>query len=118
MSASMIMVPYLFSALFYLKVTMRKEGQLSEYSAGLLTRERILAAVGSIYGIWMLYSGGLSYLLITTVLYALGMIVYILGRKERGEKPFKGYEAAVAIAILVLAAVSVVMIANGTLNPF
>ena len=118
MSASMIMIPYLFSALYYLKVTMRKEGQLANYSAGLLTRERILAAIGSIYGIWMLYSGGLSYLLITTVLYALGMIVYIMGRKERGEKPFKGYEGIIAIAILALAAISVVMMINGTLNPF
>ena len=81
-------------------------------------RERILAAIGSIYGVWMLYSGGLSYLLITTVLYALGIIVYVLGRRERGEKPFKGYEAIVAIGILVLAAISVVMIINGTLNPF
>ena len=118
MSASMIMIPYLFSALFYLKVTMKKEGQLANYSAGLLTRERILAVIGSIYGVWMLYSGGLSYLLITTVLYALGMIVYILGRKERGEKVFKGHEAVIAIAILVLAAISVVMMINGTLNPF
>ena len=118
MSASMIMIPYLFSALYYLKVTMRKEGQLADYSAGLLTRERILAAIGSIYGIWMLYSGGLSYLLITTVLYALGIIVYILGRKERGEKPFKGYEGAVAIGILVLAVISIVMMINGSLNPF
>lgn len=118
MSASMIMIPYLFSALYYLKVTMKKEGQLANYSAGLLTRERIFAIIGSIYGVWMLYSGGLSYLLITTVLYALGIIIYILGRKERGEKPFKPFEVIIAIGILVLAAVSIVMIANGTLNPF
>ena len=35
-----------------------------------------------------------------------------------GEKIFKGHEAVVAIAILVLAAISVVMMINGTLNPF
>ena len=118
MSASMIMLPYLFSALYYAKVTLRKEGQLANYSSGALTRERILAIIGSIYGVWMLYSGGLSYLLITSVLYAIGIIIYILGRRERNEKPFLPYEVVIAIVIVVLAVISIVMIINGTLNPF
>ena len=118
LSASMIMIPYLFSALYYAKVTFKKEGMLAEYSAGALTRERIFAIVGSIYGVWMLYSGGLSYLLATTILYAFGLIVFVLGRKERGEKPFKAHESIIAIAIVALAVISVVMIAKGSLKVF
>lgn len=118
LSASMIMIPYLFSALYYAKVTFKKEGQLANFSAGALTKERIVALVGSIYGIWMLYSGGLSYLLATTVLYALGLIVYVLGRKERNAKVFVSHELIVAIVIVVLAIISAVMIANGTLDVF
>ena len=118
LSASMIMIPYLFSALYYAKVTFKKEGELANYSAGALTKERLFAVVGSVYGIWMLYSGGLNYLLATTVLYAIGIIIYVLGRKERGEKPFKSFELVVAVAILVLAVISAVMIVNGTLDVF
>ena len=118
LSASMIMIPYLFSALYYAKVTFKKEGMIAEYSVGALTRERIFAIVGSIYGVWMLYSGGLSYLLATTILYAFGLIVFVLGRKERGEKPFKAHESIIAIAIVALAIISVVMIAKGSLKVF
>lgn len=118
MSASMIMIPYLFSALYYAKITMKKDGQLAQYHIGTLTRERIIALVGSVYGVWMLYSAGLSYLLITSILYALGIVIYILGRRERNEKPFRQYEAAIAVGIVILAAVSIAMIAMGTLNPF
>jgi arginine:ornithine antiporter/lysine permease len=118
LSASMIMIPYLFSALYYAKVTFKKEGQLAAYSASALTKERFIAVLGSIYGIWMLYSGGLSYLLATTVLYALGLIVFVLGRKERKAKVFFSYELIVAVGIVVLAVISVVMIANGSLDVF
>ena len=118
LSASMIMIPYLFSALYYAKVTFKKEGQLGTYTAGALTKERVVAVLGSIYGIWMLYSGGLSYLLATTVLYALGLIVFVLGRKERKEKTFKGAEFVIAIAIVVCAVIASVMIATGKLNVF
>ncbi len=118
LSASMIMIPYLFSALYYAKITFKKEGQLASCSAGAIAKERIFAVIGSVYGFWMLYSGGLSYLLATTVLYALGLIVYLLGRKERGEKPFNAHEGIIAVVIVALAIVSVVLIARGSLDVF
>ncbi len=118
LSASMIMIPYLFSALYYAKVTFQKEGQLANYGAGALAKERFIAVLGSIYGIWMLYSGGLSYLLATTILYSLGLIIFVLGRKERGEQIFKHFERFVAIAIIGLAILSLVMMATGKLVIF
>lgn len=118
MSTTMIMVPYFLSALYYAKVTSRRTG-LEQYSSGELLKERIFAAVGTIYGIWMLYSSGLEMLLITTVLYAPGIIIYALGKRERSEQVFtKFYEIIIAAALVVLAVVSIVFIARGTLNPF
>jgi arginine:ornithine antiporter/lysine permease len=114
----MIMIPYLFSALYYAKVVFKKEGELANYSAGALAKEKIIALVGSIYGIWMLYSGGLDYLLATTALYALGIIIFALGRKERNAKVFSKGELAIAIVICVLAAVAVYLIATGSLQVF
>ena len=100
------------------KVTFKKEGLLANYSASALTKERFIAVLGSIYGVWMLYSGGLSYLLATTILYALGLIIFVLGRKERNAQIFKGHEMTIAIGIVVLAAIAVYMIATGSLDVF
>lgn len=118
LSTLMIMLPYLFSGAFYAKVAFKKEGALQNASAGTVAKARFFGVLGTIYGFWMLYSSGLSMLLVTTVLYAPGIIVYVLGKKEKGLKPFKPYEAAIAVGIVALAVVSIVMIAQGKINPF
>ena len=58
-------------------------------------------------------------LLITAILYAPGIIVYALGKKEKNLKIFeKSYELVLAIIIVVLAVGSLVMIGNGSIVPF
>ena len=118
LSTAMIMIPYLFSAAYYLKVTLRGTG-FEDGNGGSLTAARIFALVGTIYGIWMLYSGGLDYVLITTVLYAPGLIIYYLGKRERGEKIFNhSWEAVIAVLIVIAAVVSIYLISTHVLNPF
>lgn len=119
LSTLMIMVPYLFSGLYYAKVAFKKEGKLQTASAGAVAKARFFGVLGSIYGFWMLYSSGLDMLLVTTVLYTPGIIVYALGKKERNEKIFaKTYELVIAVAFVILAVISCVMIAQGKINPF
>lgn len=118
MSASMIMVPYLLSTLYYVKVTFKKDG-FEQASASTLIKQKIIAIIGAIYGIWLIYAGGLEYLLITAILYAPGILVYMRGKKEKGEKPFT-FKVDIAIAglLIVLAVISIVFIATGRINPF
>lgn len=118
LSTAMIMIPYLFSAAYYLKISLRGEGFAKDESHSLMSA-RIFAFIGTVYGVWMLYSGGLDYVLITTVLYAPGIIIYCLGKKERGEKFFAyGWEKGIAVGLVAAAVVSVYMISTGTLRPF
>lgn len=116
LSANMIMVPYLLSAAFYLKVTMDKNG-FESIGGTSITKERIFAVVGTAYGIWMLYSAGVTYLLISSILYTLGILIFIKGKKEKNQPIFeKGYEKIIAIVLVALAVVSIVMIANGSIG--
>lgn len=116
LSASMIMIPYLFSAAFYLLVTIRGEGY-ENASGGALFAARIFALIGTIYGVWMIYSSGLVYALVTTVLYAPGIIIYVLGKKEKGGKIFNHtWEMVLAIIIAVLGVYSIINVINGTFD--
>lgn len=116
LSTSMIMVPYLLSAAYYLKISIRGEG-FEDGRGGSLTLARIFGLVGTIYGFWMLYSGGLDYVLITTILYSPGIIVYVLGRREKGLPPFASRgELILALGILALALLSVWMMITGSLS--
>lgn len=119
MSATMIMLPYLFSAMYYAKLVFFspssqlaiRENRLKET---LSFKARIFAIIGTIYGVWMLYSSGLEQLMISTILYAPGILVFYLGKRERNEKAFPGtYEKALMVTLLALAAASGVYILGG-----
>lgn len=117
-STSMIMIPYFLSSLYYLKVAITKDG-FDNAGSGELLKAKIFGIIGTIYGIWMLYSSGMELLLISCILYAPGIIIYALGKKEKGAKIFeKSYELILAIILIALAAVAVVMIATGKIVPF
>ncbi|MDO5303923.1 MAG: hypothetical protein Q4E84_08560 [Clostridia bacterium] len=77
----------------------------------------IFGFLGTVYGFWMLYSSGLSNLMISTILYLPGLIVYAIGRKEKGLKLFdKTYEAIIAVALIVLAVYSLVQLIQGNIS--
>lgn len=115
-STLMIMVPYLFSGAYYLKFAITDKGKLMKTSSD-RAQAYIFGFLGTVYGFWMLYSSGLSNLMISTILYLPGLIVYAIGRKEKGLKLFdKTYEAVVAIVLIVLAAYSLVQLIQGNIS--
>ena len=133
-STTMIMIPYFLSALYYLKVTLRGEGFVrgrkssvpgfdpdanSAARGGSLAAARFFAIIGTAYGIWMLYSSGLELTFIACILYTPGILVYALGKKERGRPVFeRPCEMVLAIALAVLALIAIFMIATGRIRPF
>ncbi len=119
-STTMIMIPYFLSALYYLKVTLQGDGFSSSGGrGGSLAASRFFALVGSLYGVWMLYSSGLTLTFIACILYAPGVVVYALGKREKGEKVFAHtYETIIAAVLILFALIAVVMIASGRIHPF
>ena len=113
----MIMLPYLLSALYYAKLTSRRKN-LGDISSGELARERIFAIIGSIYGVWMIISAGIVQFLVTSILYAPGILVYIKGRKEKNLSSFRPYERNIAILLICLAVLSIILLFMGIINPF
>lgn len=118
LSASMILVPYLLSALYFLKLTLRKE-TFEVGNKRSLILSRFFALLASVYGIWLMYASGFSYLLISAILYAPGTFVYIKAKKEQGKKYLNNSRDKLIFATLViLAIISLILIFNGTLQPF
>ncbi|NDV12049.1 arginine-ornithine antiporter [Crenobacter caeni] len=113
LATSMILLPYLFCALYSLMVAQKREG----YQAGESTAKDVaVGVIASIYGVWLVYAAGLQYLLLSMVLYAPGLLFYVWARKERGEKPFTGAEAIIAAVIVVLGIYAAYGLSVGTLS--
>jgi arginine:ornithine antiporter/lysine permease len=110
-----ILPPYVLSGGYALKLAMTGE----TYAAGdsHRTRDLIVGLLATIYGVWLVYAAGLDYLLMCTVLFAPGIVVYVKARRERGERAFTTGEVVLAVAIGALAVVAAWLMWTGTISP-
>ena len=110
----MILIPYLFSAGYAALLTSRKE----TYEAGDkdLGKDTIIAWVGVIYGIWLIYAAGVQYLLLSALLYAPGTFIYIWARKENKQEVFTATEKVIVGVVFIGALVAIVGLVQGWLS--
>jgi arginine:ornithine antiporter/lysine permease len=78
----------------------------------------VSSIIATIYGVWLVYAGGLQYMLCGSVFFALGNIVFIWSRREHAprEFPFTKTELAVAVAVVVLGVLALWMLFTGNLK--
>ena len=109
----MILIPYFFSTFYFLIIAFRRD-TFGEISSPRLFGYRVVAIVGFIYSIFLIYAGGLTGLMITTILFAPGIVLYAMGEKERGQKilPLKS-DKILAAAIVLFFVISIVLIVTG-----
>ncbi|MGE4483420.1 basic amino acid/polyamine antiporter [Acidocella sp.] len=74
--------------------------------------------LGSVYAVWLLYAAGPQFVLLSTIVYAIGIPVYWYAAKESrpGHPAFTRAEAIAAILLLMAAIISLILIANGTVS--
>jgi arginine:ornithine antiporter/lysine permease len=100
-----------FSGAYALKLALSGE----TYDGGGSARARDIAvgAVATLYGLWLCYAANLKDLLLTTILFAPATIVYMIARRERGERMFTPVEAVVAIALTAVALFAIYSLVSG-----
>ncbi|QCR36058.1 amino acid permease [Nissabacter sp. SGAir0207] len=94
-ASEMILVPYFLVGAFLFKLARQQR-------AWGLT----LAASGAcLYGLWMLYASGLVHLLLSVLLYAPGLLVFLYARREQPNRTALNRLELSAVALLLLASV-------------
>lgn len=113
------MIPYMLSAFYALKSCANGE-LLDGLSGGKKAWMWFFAILGSIYGVWMLYASSISYVLVCALLYAPGVILYIIRRKEENNGPIfpKIYDKIVCAIVIIMFVLAIVLLANKTIAPF
>jgi arginine:ornithine antiporter/lysine permease len=115
LATSMILVPYLLSAVHAVASASAWKGYEAGESA-LRSRDMVLGSVALAYCVWLLYAAGLKYLLLAALLYAPGALLFAWARREQGQRVFKGSEWLLFIAFAVLAVAAGVALFNGTIK--
>ncbi len=113
-SGSMILIPYVLSAMFLFKQSTSKN-VLKEFPQKLKRKAIITGGAATVYGFWLIYAAGLKYILLSSILYSLGIFVYRIAWKEKKthEALFKPYEKIIAIILVISAVASIIMMLSG-----
>jgi len=72
--------------------------------------------VATVYTLFLVYAAGLGHLLLSCILYAPGAILYIIARRERGQRVFRPAEAVLFGIIVVGAIAGVAGLATGAMR--
>ncbi len=114
LSAGMILLPYLLSAAYFAKITFTEPGAFKGKLGGSIVLWRIFGIFGVLYSFFLAWASGAVGLTLMSLLYAPGILMYIKGKKERGEPYLKSTVDRVVVAIILLAAViSIVLLVTG-----
>ena len=113
-SAGMILLPYLLSAAYFAKLTFTEPQAFKGKVGGSLVFWRIFGIVGVIYSFFLAFASGAVGLTIMSLLYAPGILMYIKGKKERGEPYLRStLDKVVVLVILAAAVASIVLVVTG-----
>ncbi|MEJ5865753.1 arginine-ornithine antiporter [Pseudomonas farsensis] len=114
LATSMILVPYLWSAAYAVLLAWRSE----TYEQALAERKKdlIIGGIALLYAIWLLYAGGVKYLLLSALLYAPGAILFAKAKHEMGQPIFTSLEKLIFAAVVIGALVAAYGLYDGFLT--
>lgn len=105
LGTSMILLPYTWAAAHALGVAWRGEGYgLADH--GTRRRDAAISLLALLYALWLVYAGGVKYLLLSSLLYAPGALLYAWARRSRGAAVFSRAEWIGFAALLAAAAIA------------
>ncbi|TPG77921.1 arginine-ornithine antiporter [Pseudomonas mandelii] len=114
LATSMILVPYLWSAAYAFLLAVR--GETYENAVTERKKDLFIGAVALIYAVWLIYAGGVKYLLLSALLYAPGVILFAKAKLEINTPVFTNVEKLIFAAVVVGALVAAYGLYDGFLT--
>ena len=111
LTSAMSLIPYLFVAAYGLQVS--KRGEAYDVKPEGRQRDLIIAFVAVVYTAFMIYAGGLKFILLSAILYAPGTLLYIWARREQNLKVFKPLDIIIFVFVIIGALVGISQLVSG-----
>ncbi len=114
LASSMILVPYLWSAAYAVLLSAR--GETYEGARRQRMKDLLVGLIALAYAVWLLYAGGLKYLLLSALLYAPGVILFALAKREQGQPLFTAVEKGIFSCVVAGAGLAAYGLYGGGLS--
>ena len=114
LTSTMTLIPYVLVAGYGLKLAQR--GETYDVAPEERRGDLIRAAIATVYTIFMIYAGGLKFLLLSCLLFAPGTLLYYMARREQNLQVFTPLERLLFFAIVVGAVAGLYALATGAIT--
>nr|WP_090279255.1 basic amino acid/polyamine antiporter [Mycolicibacterium komanii]CRL75094.1 transporter, basic amino acid/polyamine antiporter (APA) family [Mycolicibacterium komanii] len=113
LTAALSLIPYLLAAAYALKLTTTRETYEDGRS---LVGDMSIAAIATVYTLFLVYAAGMDKLLLSCILYAPAAALYFKARRERGLRVFRPAEAVLFGVVVLGAVIAVVSLSTGAIE--
>lgn len=113
LTAALSLIPYLLAAAYALKLTLTRETYENRQGLG---TDMVIAAVATLYTLFLVYAAGVDKLLLSCILYAPAAALYFKARRERGLRVFRPAEAVLFVVIVLGAVAGVFSLMTGAIE--
>ena len=113
LTSSMSLIPYLLVAAYAFLIARR--GETYEKSPQDRGRDTVVAGIATAYTLFMIYAGGLKFVLLSAVLYAPGTLLYFWARREQNKTIFTRVEWVIFAVATLGCVAGIVGLATGSI---
>ncbi|WP_233837957.1 basic amino acid/polyamine antiporter [Paraburkholderia sp. ZP32-5] len=114
LTSAMSLIPYLFVAAYGFIISNRGEGY--DVRPEERRRDLIMATIAVIYTVFMIWAGGLKFILLSAVLYTPGTALYVWARREQNKGVFIASDWIIFIVVAIGAIVGIYGLAAGMIT--
>ncbi len=105
---TLVLIPYLLSSLYAVKIAIINRKNESIHHL-------IVALLGTIYSLYVIFAVGIKYLFLSVLFYAIGSLLFIRAKREQKKQP-KHWEWAVITLLLIGSVVIIGLILSGKIK--
>jgi len=114
LTSAMSLIPYLFVAAYGFMLS--KRGESYQMRPEERRRDLTMASIAVIYTVFMIYAGGLKFILLSAVLYAPGTALYIWARREQSKTVFTSIDWIIFIVAVIGAVIGIYGLVTGMIT--
>jgi arginine:ornithine antiporter / lysine permease len=114
LTSSMSLIPFLMVAAYGFMLSRR--GETYDRRPRERQRDMVIAGIAIVYTLFLIYAGGLKFVLLSAVLYGPGTILYIWTRREQGQPVFTRSDWIIFGIAIVGAVAGITGLVTGTIR--
>lgn len=115
LTSAMNLIPYMLVAAYGALLAGRRE-TYAEMRPQERNRDLIMASVAVLYTVFLIFAGGLKFVLLAAVLYAPGTLLYVWARREQNTTVFTTIEWLIFAAAALGCVIGIYGLATGTIT--